>query len=186
MTPGTGAEPPDARAYRKFFVKQRSYRLRCGAATEMSLTSNKMGSAAAASAVKDASAGCEPAGGGAVGACPFCCVGALSSRLLFAAGPSGASVEDSRSCTKLAMALNRAVRAGVSGGARRRQHATLADGSPPRLGASDERASSIRLCRPPGAFSRRFRPRRESREGGTYRQPSGCRSGYPAGTRRRR
>jgi hypothetical protein len=110
-TPWTGVDVPDARAYKKFFVKQRSYFLRWGAVTDMSLTSSNTGSVAATSTLN-------AAGGARSGACPFgCgCVGSCvtSIRLLFDAGPSWESAGPSRSYTKPAMLLNKVVRAGVS------------------------------------------------------------------------
>jgi hypothetical protein len=128
-TPWTGTDVPDARAYRKSLVKQRSYFLRCGAVTEMSLTSSNTGSATAASALK--AAPCEPAGGALPCACPFgrACVGvcAISTRLLLDAGSAWPSAEANRSYTKLAMSLNKVVRAGVSGPTGRRQHGSLAE-----------------------------------------------------------
>lgn len=111
--PWTGTEDPEARAYRKFLVKQRSYFLRCGAVTEMSLISSRTGSATAASALKTAA--CDPAGAALPCAWPFGCVCAMSTRLLFAAGSSCVSAEAIRSYTKVAMLLNKVVRAGVSG-----------------------------------------------------------------------
>ncbi len=106
-------------------MKHRSYFLRCGAVTEMSLTSRSTGSATAASALK--AAVCELAGKALPGVCPFGCADdAISTRLRFDAGSSRASTEASRPCTKLAISLNKVVRAGVSGRTERRKHASSA------------------------------------------------------------
>lgn len=121
-TPWAGTDVPEARAYKKFLVKQRSYFLRWGEVTDMSPTSSSTGSVAATSTLN-------PAGGTLPCVWPFgCgCVGncAISIRLLFDAGPSWGSAEPSRSYTKLAMSLNKVVRAGVSNHAKRSSLAGL-------------------------------------------------------------
>lgn len=172
--PWTGTEVPEARAYKKFLVKQRSYFLRCGAVTEMSLISSNTGSATAASALK--AAACEPAGGTLPWVCPLArvCVGTcgISTRLLFDAGPSWPSTEASLSYTKRAMSLNKVVRAGVSGPTTRRQHGPLAD--------SFSKATAFRNR---DSFSLQIDEK--MRKGSAYRQLSGSLPGCLVWTERR-
>lgn len=110
--PATGTEEPEARAYKKVLVKQRSYFLRCGAVTEMSLILSSTGSAIASSAAMLAV--CDVAGTDSPAVYLLDGVFAISTRLLLIAGPSCASVTDNRSYTKLAISLNNVVRVGVS------------------------------------------------------------------------
>jgi hypothetical protein len=83
------------------------------------------------------------------------------------AGSSWPSAEASRSYTKLAMSLNKVVRAGVSGPTGRRQHGSLAEWC---LG------SAARKCDSVVSFSQRIKPqcREEVRCDGAYQQLSGC------------